>query len=304
MAGKMSNKVSEKAAGKPHHDIELTVITGLSGAGKSHAMAAFEDAGFFCIDNLPPQMISAAADLFSHEGSKVEKAAVVSDVRGGQYFEEIDRCLNELDGKGIKYRLLFLEASDELLLRRFKETRRPHPLAPQGNIPEGIKLEREMLSGLKQRADWVIDTTGMNVHELRSRIVESVVPTGTMGLILTLVSFGYKYGTPLDADLVLDVRFLPNPNYDPKLNPLTGIDRAVRDYVINTQASKRFFDRLLPLYDYLLPMYVAEGKSNLTIGIGCTGGHHRSVAITEWLANYYRGKNYNVMLRHRDIGKE
>ncbi len=294
----------EGQAGGNDHPVELTIITGLSGAGKSHAMAAFEDAGFFCIDNLPPQMIPAAADLFSVEGSKVEKVAVVSDVRGGQYFEEIDRCLKDLDGRGITYRLLYLEASDQVLLRRFKETRRPHPLAPDGNIPEGIRREREMLAGLKQRADWVIDTTDLNVHELRSHIVESVVPVGTMGLVITLVSFGYKFGTPLDADLVFDVRFLPNPNYDPKLKPLTGVDKAVRDYVIKAQAVKQFFERLTPLLDYLLPMYVAEGKSNLTIGVGCTGGRHRSVAIAEWLAKRYRGQKYNVILRHRDIAKD
>ncbi|MHB8169471.1 MAG: RNase adapter RapZ [Thermoleophilia bacterium] len=300
----MTDEISIAAEDGPRHDVELTIITGLSGAGKSHAMAAFEDAGFFCIDNLPPQMIPAAAELFSHQGSKVEKAAVVSDVRGGKYFEEIERCLNELDGKDIRYRLLYLEASDEVLLRRFKETRRPHPLAPEGDILEGIRREREMLAGLKKRAQWVVDTSEMNVHELRASIVENIVPTGAMGMILTMVSFGYKYGTPLDADLLLDVRFLPNPNYVPELNPLTGLDAAVRDYVIGAQACKNFFDRLTPLMDYLLPMYIAEGKSSLTVGIGCTGGHHRSVAIAEWLARNYRDADYNVILRHRDIGKE
>lgn len=286
------------------HDIELTIITGLSGAGKSHAMAAFEDAGFFCIDNLPPQMIPAAADLFSLEGSKVEKVAVVSDVRGGQYFEEIDRCLNELDARGINYRLLYLEAADEVLLRRFKETRRPHPLAPAGNIPSGIKQEREMLSSIRDRADWVINTTDLNIHELRANIVNSVVPKGTMGLVITAISFGYKYGTPLDADLVFDVRFLPNPNYDPQLKPLTGLDKAVKDFVVHSDAGGKFFDKLGDLLDYLLPMYVAEGKSNMTIGVGCTGGRHRSVAIAEWLARRYREQDYNVIVRHRDLGKE
>ncbi len=293
-----------KTRRRGQHGVELTLITGLSGAGKSHALAAFEDAGFFSIDNLPPQMIPAAAELFSHEGSKVEKVAVVSDVRGGQYFEEIDRCLNELDSKGMTYRLLFLEAADEVLLRRFQETRRPHPLAPNGNIPEGVRRERKMLAGLRQRAEWVIDTTEMNVHELRSGIVESIVPAGTMGLVVTLVSFGYKFGAPLGSDLIFDVRFLPNPNYDPKLKPLTGVDKSVRDYVINTQASNLFFERLIPLLDYLLPMYVGEGKSNLTIGFGCTGGHHRSVAIVEELAKHYRSQSYNIIIRHRDIGKD
>lgn len=291
---------------EPELKIEFTIITGLSGAGKSHAMAAFEDAGFFCIDNLPPQMIPAAGDLFSLEGSKVQRVAVVSDVRGGQYFEEIDGCLNELDSKGISYRLLYMEASDEVLLRRFKETRRPHPLAPTGDIPEGIRHEREMLSALKSRADWVIDTSDLNIHELRADIVKDVAPEGSGEFIVTFISFGFKYGTPLDADLVFDVRFLPNPHFEPELKPLSGLDKAVSNYVVRTKVTKEFFEKLTTLLDFLLPHYVAEGKSNLVIGIGCTGGRHRSVAIAEWLAKHYRaGKyNYNVITRHRDLGKD
>jgi UPF0042 nucleotide-binding protein len=291
---------------KPDHKIEFTIITGLSGAGKSHAMAAFEDAGFFCIDNLPPQMIPATADLFTLEGSKVRRVAVVSDVRGGQYFEEIDGCLNELDSKGISYRLLFMEASDEALLRRFKETRRPHPLSPAGDIPEGIRLEREMLHALKVRADWVIDTTELNIHELRADIVKDVAPGGTGEFVVTFLSFGFKYGAPLDADLVFDIRFLPNPHFVPELKPLSGLDKAVSHYVLRTKIAKEFFDKLMDLLDYLLPLYVTEGKSGLVIGIGCTGGRHRSVAIAEWLAKKYRGKkyNYNVVTRHRDLAKD
>jgi UPF0042 nucleotide-binding protein len=291
---------------EPELKIEFTIITGLSGAGKSHAMAAFEDAGFFCIDNLPPRMIPAAADLFGLEGSKVQRVAVVSDVRGGQYFEEIDGCLNELDSKGISYRLLFMEASDEALLHRFKETRRPHPLAPTGDIPEGIRHEREMLSALKRRADWVIDTSDLNIHELRADIVKDVVPEGSGEFIVTFVSFGFKYGSPLDADLVIDVRFLPNPHFEPELKPLSGLDKAVSNYVVSTKVTKEFFEKLTALLDFLLPHYVAEGKSSLVIGIGCTGGRHRSVAIAEWLAKHYRaGKySYNVITRHRDLGKD
>lgn len=290
----------------PNHHIEFTIITGLSGAGKSHAMAAFEDAGFFCIDNLPPQMIPAAADLFSLEGSKVERVAVVSDVRGGQYFEEIERCLNELDSKGISYRLVYLEASDSALLRRFKETRRPHPLAMDGNIPEGIRREKEMLTELKHRADLVVDTSDLNIHELRAHILKNVGPDGSGEFLVTFISFGYKYGTPLDADLVFDIRFLPNPNYDQKLKMLTGMDKAVRKYVVTSEKAKIFFEKLTDLLDYLLPMYLAEGKSNLIIGVGCTGGRHRSVATAEWLADRYRKKkyHYSVITRHRDVGKE
>lgn len=285
--------------------IEFTVISGMSGAGKSHALAAFEDAGYFSIDNLPPQLIAAAADMFALEGSKVEKAALVTDVRGGEYFAEIERCLNELDAKEIPYRLLFLEASDKTLLRRFKETRRPHPLAPEGDIPEGIRREREMLSGLKERADWVINTSNLNIHELRQSVIREAMPGGAHELIVTTISFGYKYGTPLDADLLFDVRFLPNPNYEPALNPLTGLDRTVSRYVLESGDGQEFLNKVGDLLDYLLPRYLAEGKSNLTIGIGCTGGHHRSVAIAEWLANRYRSEDfrYNVIIRHRDIDK-
>lgn len=288
------------------HKIEFTIITGLSGAGKSHAMAVFEDAGFFCIDNLPPQMIPAAADLFSLEGSKVERVAVVTDVRGGQYFDEIDGCLNELDSKSISYRLLYMEASDEALLRRFKETRRPHPLAPSGDIPEGIRREREMLTALKNRADWVIDTSDLNIHELRADIVKDVVPEGAGEFIVTFVSFGFKYGPPLDADLVFDIRFLPNPHFEPELKQLSGLDKAVSNYVVKTKMAREFFEKLTALLDYLLPRYVAEGKSSLVVGIGCTGGRHRSIAVAEWLAQRYRGKkyNYNVVTRHRDLGKD
>jgi UPF0042 nucleotide-binding protein len=277
----------------------------MSGAGKSHALAAFEDAGYFCIDNLPPQMIAASADLFLLDGSKVEKAALVTDVRGGQFFDEIERCLNELDNKKIPYRLLFLEASDNALLHRFKETRRPHPLAPEGDIPKGIEREREMLKGIKKRADWVINTSNLNIHELRQSIIQNAMPEGTSELIITVLSFGFKYGTPLDADLMFDIRFLPNPNYEPQLKPLNGMDRAVSNYVLNTRDADAFKQKLAPLLDFLFPRYLSEGKTNLTIGVGCTGGRHRSVAIAEWLAARYRSDqyNYNVIVRHRDIDK-
>ncbi|MBE0430169.1 MAG: RNase adapter RapZ [Thermoleophilia bacterium] len=285
--------------------MEFTIITGLSGAGKSHAMAAFEDAGYFCIDNLPPRMIQAAADLFSLEGSKVERVAVASDVRGGQYFDELDQCLTELDDKGIPYLLLYLEASDEALMRRFKETRRPHPLANGRTLLEGIQQEKEMLKKLKERADWVIDTTSSNIHQLRANIVSKIAPGGKTELIVTLISFGFKYGTPLDADLVFDLRFLPNPQYDPQMKPLSGMDKAVSKYVIESAPGKEFFQKLEDMFDFLLPLYQAEGKSSLVIGVGCTGGRHRSVAAAEYLAVRLRDNKgkYSVTTRHRDIGK-
>lgn len=288
------------------HKIEFTIITGLSGAGKSHAMAAFEDAGFFCIDNLPPQMIPAAADLFSLEGGKVQRVAVVSDVRGGEYFREIESCLNTLDEKGISYHLLYIDASEEILLNRFKETRRPHPLAFDGDIQHAIRLEKEMLGELKERADWVIDTTNTNIHQLRAGIVREISPGGKAEFIVTLVSFGYKFGTPLDADLLFDLRFLANPQYDPKMKHLSGMDKAVRNFVVKSAMGKEFFRKIEDLLDYLLPLYQAEGKSGLVIGVGCTGGRHRSVAAAEYLAEKLRRHpvgNYTVITRHRDIGK-
>ena len=280
----------------------FVILTGLSGAGKTQAIDAFEDAGYFCVDNLPPQLLSTLVDLVRLEGSKVSKVAVVSDVRGGEYFAELERVLDDLHGHGLEYSLVFLEASDEVLVRRFKETRRRHPLAARGTVLEGIRKERALLGPLRDRAHHVVDTSSISVPELKALLNDEVIHRGRrQSLVFTFVSFGYKYGIPIDADLLFDVRFLPNPFYDPELRHLTGLDGPVREHVLKSVDAGEFFSVLLPLLDYLFPHYVAEGKAHLTIGIGCTGGRHRSVTIADWLAERFAGEGYQTTVRHRDM---
>jgi RNase adapter protein RapZ len=284
---------------------DFVVITGFSGAGKSQAMACFEDAGYFCVDNLPPEMIGTLAELFGHEGSKVERAAVVSDVRGGDLFEGLQRVLDELGKREVPMRLLYLEASEQVLLNRYKETRRRHPLANGGHVSSAIRAEREMLAPLKERADVSIDTTDLSASRLRKVVADKMLPRGTVGkLSVTFLTFGFKHGSPGDADLTFDVRFLPNPHYESELRDLTGMDTEVVDYVNNSDGLADFYDRLIPLLDYLLPAYEQEGKAHLTVGIGCTGGRHRSVVIAEHLARHYAGRaDLLIDVVHRDVDK-
>jgi RNase adapter protein RapZ len=285
---------------------DFVVITGFSGAGKSQAMACFEDAGYFCVDNLPPEMIASLAELFAHEGSKVERAAVVCDVRGGTYFEGLARVLEELERRGTPHRLLFLEASEDVLLDRYKETRRRHPLANSGQVSSAIAEERALLEPLKERADVVIDTSDLSASRLRKVVADKMLPhDGKLGkLAVTFMTYGFKHGTPRDADLLFDVRFLPNPHYEKELRDLTGLDGPVREYVEASDGLEDFYERLIPLLDYLLPSYVREGKAHLTVGVGCTGGRHRSVVIAEQLAKVYSGREeYMVDVVHRDIDK-
>ncbi len=284
---------------------DLVVITGFSGAGKSTAMNVFEDAGYFCVDNLPPEMIRSLVELFVHKGSKVERAAVVSDVRGGVYFEALRAVVDDLDALGLTHHVLFLEAAEQSLVTRYKETRRRHPLAPEGSVAAGVAAERALLEPLRGRADLVIDTTGMSAATLRERIAREFLPRKTAGrLAVTFMSFGFKYGPPREEDLAFDVRFLPNPHYEPHLRELTGLDQRVVDYVAGDGRLEQFYERLNDLLDFLLPQYVAEGKAHLVIAIGCTGGRHRSVAITEHLAGRYREReDLDVAVAHRDIDK-
>jgi UPF0042 nucleotide-binding protein len=284
---------------------DFVVITGLSGAGKSQAMATFEDAGYFCVDNLPPEMIGSLSELFEHEGSKVERAAVVCDVRGGAYFEGLVRVLEDLEARGTNHRVLFLDASDQVLLDRYKETRRRHPLADGGQVTRGIKTEREILAPVRERADVVIDTSDLSASRLRKVVADKMLEHGTLGkLAVTFLTYGFKHGAPRDADLLFDVRFLPNPHYESELRDLTGLDAEVVDYVQSSDGLQDFYERLLPLLDYLLEAYIREGKAHLTVGIGCTGGRHRSVVIAERLAREYgeRG-DYLVDVVHRDVDK-
>ena len=284
---------------------DFVVITGFSGAGKSQAMATFEDAGYFCVDNLPPEMIGSLADLFGHEGSKVEKAAVASDVRGGAYFDGLVKVLDDLDGRGVPYRLLYLEAADPVLINRFKETRRRHPLADGGSVEAALRDERELLAPLKERADVSIDTTDLSAARLRKVVADKMLPHGKIGrLAVTFMTFGFKHGSPRDADLTFDVRFLPNPHYEADLRDLTGLDDPVIEYVEGSDGISEFYERLTPLLDYLLPAYEQEGKSHLTVGIGCTGGRHRSVVIAEHLARLYAARgDILIDVVHRDIDK-
>jgi RNase adapter protein RapZ len=284
---------------------DFVVISGFSGAGKSQAMATFEDAGYFCVDNLPPEMIRSLADLFGLEGSQIERAAVASDVRGGDYFDGLVRVLDELDSHGVPYRLLYLEATEDVLINRFKETRRRHPLANGGSVDQAIRREQAMLAPLRDRADVRIDTSDLSASRLRKVVADKMLPRAHVGrLAVTFMAFGFKHGSPRDADLTLDVRFLPNPHYESELRELTGLNDEVVAYVEGSDGIGEFYERLIPLLDYLLPAYEREGKSHLMVGVGCTGGRHRSVVIAEHLARVYgeRG-DYMIDVVHRDIDK-
>jgi RNase adapter protein RapZ len=302
-AAKTERAAAKGANGARPGQVTLIVITGHSGAGKSEAIAAFEDGGYFCVDNLPPRMIDSLGELFRHEGSGVERAAVVSDVRGGEYFEGLVQVLEDLEAGGLRPMVLFLEANEETLLDRYKETRRRHPLAPEGRIVDGIRAERELLAPLRERADVVMDTSDLTGAELRRRIAEEMLGREESGkLALTLLTFGFKNGPPRDADLTLDVRFLPNPHYVDELRPLTGIDEQVRAYVESGTQAGEFYGRLLPLLEFLVPAYVTEGKSHLTIAVGCTGGRHRSVTVADRIRRDLAGRDDVVVrVKHRDV---
>jgi UPF0042 nucleotide-binding protein len=291
------------AARKTSRLRDLVIISGFSGAGKSLAMNVFEDAGYFCVDNLPAEMIRSLADLFQHRGSKVERACVVSDLRGGTYFEKLAEVIDELENEDVTHRVLFLTASEEALVTRFKETRRRHPLTDGGDVVKGIKRESELLGPVRERADVTIDTTGLSASGLRRKVAsEMLEPEAPGRLAVTFTSFGFKHGPARDADLLFDVRFLPNPHYEADLRPLTGFDQRVVDYVARDGRLEEFLERLTPLLDYLVPQYVTEGKAHLVIAIGCTGGRHRSVAIAERLAAATREReDAFVEVQHRDV---
>jgi UPF0042 nucleotide-binding protein len=276
----------------------------MSGAGKSQAMSAFEDEGWFCIDNIPPRMLPMLVELARLEGARLDRIAVACDVRGGgRWFQELT---GELDHLGtvddVTTRMIFLEASNDALLARFRETRRPHPLADGGGVLAGITRERELLEGLRDRADVVIDSSNLNIWDLRRMVSETFITADTRRrLQVVFVSFGFKHGVPRDVDLMFDVRFLKNPYYDPNLAPLTGRDQAVIDYLESVEGMAEFRPKLEALLDFLLPAYAKEGKSHLVVAFGCTGGRHRSVRFAELMAKRYRADNYEVSVEHRDI---
>jgi RNase adapter protein RapZ len=289
----------------PSSLVDFVIISGLSGAGKSSAMNVFEDAGYFCVDNLPAEMIRSLAELFRHPGSKVERAAVVSDSRGGEYLSALTHVIDELDEAGIVHRVLFLEADDQTLLSRYKETRRRHPLAPHGSVVDGIASERALMAPVRERADTCIDSSGLSSAGLRRKVADELLEREAPGrMAVTFTSFGHKHGPPRDPDLAFDVRFLPNPHYEAELRPLTGFDQRIVDYVGRDGRLEEFYAHVLPLLEYLLPQYVTEGKAHLVVAIGCTGGRHRSVAIAEHLAAAFRDRDeYFVEVQHRDVDR-
>lgn len=284
--------------------LELALVTGMSGAGRSTAAKALEDAGWFVVDNLPPGLLATLADLGSRSGGTANRIAVVVDVRGRSFFSDLRAGLSGLASRGVVPRVLFLEASEEVLVRRFESVRRPHPLQGSGRLVDGIARERELLGELRGEADLVLDTSAMNVHELRARVDAAFCPAGTTDLHATVVSFGFKYGLPVDADMVVDCRFLPNPHWVDELRPLTGRDERVRGYVLAQPGARAFLDRFTEVLDILREGYTREGKRYLTLAVGCTGGKHRSVVVSEELSAHLVARGVTTRVVHRDLGRE
>lgn len=283
----------------------FTIITGLSGAGRSETAKCLEDLGYFVIDNLPPALIEKMAELITVPGAKTKQVALVVDARGGEFFPELEKALAQLAERGIEHRIVFLEARDRTLVRRFVQTRRRHPLADNDRIIEGILEEREILRPLREQADVIIDTSDLNVHELRDKVSSLFAEQHPgSGMAVNVISFGYKHGLPLDADMVLDCRFLPNPHWVEELRPLNGTNRKVRGYVLNAPETEPFLSKVRALIATMLPGFVREGRHYLTIAVGCTGGRHRSVVISEEIARYVREKGYGSTVVHRDLDKE
>ena len=283
----------------------FVVITGLSGAGKTQAVHCLEDMGFYCVDNMPPALVPQFAELCAHSHGRVTRVAVVMDIRGGYFFANLSEVVQALHTLGFRPRLIFLESSEETLLRRFKETRRRHPLATRHRtLLDSIRLERKQLQELRASADKVIDTSDTNTKMLKEEIAALFSEkVSAQRMLVNVLSFGYKYGVPVDTDLVFDVRFLRNPHYVPKLQPLSGMDAAVEDYVMAEEPSRVLLLKLKDLLSFSLPLYGEEGKSYLTLAIGCTGGHHRSVLFARLLADFLRDQGYEVVLEHRDLKK-
>lgn len=288
---------------KSRHRARIVIVTGLSGSGKSTATKVFEDLGFFCVDNVPPVLLPRIIDLVSEARGETARIALVGDVRGREFLPGFAREIGALRRRRHDLHVLFFDAKDEVLLRRYSETRRKHPLAGRGGAPEGIRRERELLRALRDMADTVIDTSSSTVHDLRSDLVRRFRGREEGGLSVGIVSFGYRHGIPPEADMVIDVRFLPNPNFVPSLKNLTGRDRRVRDYIMEFPVSRRFFRMMAAMLNFLLPLYTKEGKSYFTLGVGCTGGRHRSVAMAEALAKVIAGRGVRPAVVHRDLSR-
>lgn len=284
---------------------EFLIITGLSGSGKSGAIKCFEDLGYFCVDNLPAKLIPTFVQLCTKKGEEINRVAIIIDIRERDFLQEFPSVYQMLKEQGYNFSILFLEASDQALVRRFSETRRPHPLAFDRPVTQGISEERRRLEPIRELADTVIDTSSINIHELREHINKIYSPVSQdKPLVISIISFGYKHGIPFNSDMILDVRFLPNPFFIPELKDLTGHDPSVREYIFQSEESRQFLDKLRDFVLFLLPKFVREGKTYLTISIGCTGGKHRSVAIAEYLENIISKEGYQVRCKHRDLHRE
>lgn len=285
------------------NDYQLLIITGLSGSGKSLTSRCFEDLGYYCVDNLPVKLIPTFIDLCSKTTEEISKIALVIDIRERDFLGDFDHVYEELK-KSYKMKLIFLEASDEVLIRRYSESRRPHPLCPDNNIIAGIQRERKILQGVRQHADLIIDTSKLSVHELKNFIIDHIEGDRRKSLLLSIVSFGYKYGIPYDSDLMFDIRFLPNPYFTDNLRDKNGLHKRVEEFVTSNSHYNEFITKVEDMLIFLIPHYIEEGKTYLTISIGCTGGRHRSVVVANKIKDILSNHNYKVKLVHRDIDKE
>ncbi|MEN6319013.1 MAG: RNase adapter RapZ [Syntrophaceae bacterium] len=285
-------------------NLRVVIITGLSGSGKSTSLRAMEDIGYFCVDNMPVILLPRFLKIQSDEAKGITKVAMVMDLREKSFLDKYTRVFTKLKNMGYTIEILFLDSSDDALLHRFSETRRVHPTSVKGSVMEGINLEREKLAPLKQMADKVIDTTSYNVHQLKDVVQRHFISSSSrQRMIIHVSSFGYRYGVPADADIVLDVRFLPNPYFIDELKYYDGHHPLVRDYVLESDESKVFIQKLFDMMAFLIPLYEKEGKARLNIALGCTGGRHRSVVMVNQLASYFSDKNYIITINHRDITK-
>ena len=283
-------------------NLRVIIVTGMSGSGKSTALRALEDVGFFCVDNLPVVLLPKLLEIQTDAASEISKVALVMDLRERYFLEKYAEIFAKLKEEGHRIEILFLDASDESLLRRFRETRRAHPLCERGTVMEGISLEREKLSALRAMADKIVDTSSFNVHQLKEVIQRHFMTSTTeKRLLINLMSFGFRYGLPAEADIVLDVRFLPNPYFIEELKHLNGENEKIQEYVMGWEESQTFLQKMLDMMEFLIPLYEKEGKSNLNVALGCTGGKHRSVVMAARLARYFAGENYLVNVAHRDI---
>lgn len=286
--------------------MEIVIVSGLSGSGKTQAMRALEDLGYFCVDNLPPTLIPKFAEACGKGSEKVQKVALAIDIRGGEFFDDIYESFNYLSEQKYNYEVLFIEANDDVLVKRYKESRRKHPLAPDGRIIKGVDSERKKLSRVRDRANNIINTSKLTARELKQKITEIYGKEGQLEteLAITVLSFGFKYGIPVDSDLVFDVRFLPNPFYIRELKPFAGTDKEIKDYVFSFDETNKFVDKLVDMLTFLIPNYKKEGKRQLIISIGCTGGRHRSVAIANKIYEVLKEKSFTVNIDHRDINED